>query len=142
MTSPGSPGVLAPVTNDPKTSVTTVLVCITCRGAGEPPDAEPRGAALVAAAGAALVGATDDRIQQVRCLANCDRGLSAALRREGTWTYIFGHLRAEQDGPALIEGARLLAESTDGLLPWRGRPDCLKKGLIARVPPADFQGEI
>jgi predicted metal-binding protein len=24
------------------------------------------------------------------------------------------------------------------LMPWRGRPDALKRGLIARVPPFDF----
>ncbi len=40
---------------------------------------------------------------------------------------------------ALIEGARLLADAADGILPWRGRPDMLKRGLIARVPPLDFQ---
>ncbi len=40
---------------------------------------------------------------------------------------------------ALIEGARLLATAADGILPWRGRPDILKRGLIARVPPIDFE---
>ena len=29
-------------------------------------------------------------------------------------------------------------DPTDGLMPWRGRPDALKRGLIARVPPFDF----
>ena len=41
---------------------------------------------------------------------------------------------------ALIEGARLLAGAADGILPWRGRPDILKRGLIARVPPTGFEG--
>ena len=39
---------------------------------------------------------------------------------------------------ALVQGAQLLAGSADGLMPWRGRPDALKRGLIARVPPFDF----
>ena len=39
---------------------------------------------------------------------------------------------------ALIEGAQLLARAEDGLLPWRGRPDILKRGLIARTPPLGF----
>jgi len=26
------------------------------------------------------------------------------------------------------------------ILPWRGRPEPLKRGLIARVPPIDFEG--
>ena len=40
---------------------------------------------------------------------------------------------------ALIEGARLLAGAADGMMPWRGRPEVLKRGLIARVPPIDFR---
>jgi predicted metal-binding protein len=77
----------------------------------------------------------------VRCLGNCNRGLSAAIRRDNAWTYVFGNLDADSDGPALIAGARLFAEATDGLMPWRGRPDSLKRGLIARVPPSGFAGE-
>jgi predicted metal-binding protein len=26
-------------------------------------------------------------------------------------------------------------------MPWRGRPDALKRGLIARMPPIDFMGD-
>ena len=42
---------------------------------------------------------------------------------------------------ALIEGARLFAHSADGLMPWRGRPAALKRGLVARTPPFEFHGE-
>ncbi len=59
------------------------------------------------------------------------------MRCNGSWTYVFGGLD-EQNAGALIEGARLLADAADGILPWRGRPDILKRGLIARVPPLDF----
>jgi predicted metal-binding protein len=120
---------------------TTVLVCITCRASTDPPDAPRKGMALASAMAAALGDATDVRLQRVRCLANCTRGLSAAIRRENTWTYIFGNLDAERDGPALIAGARLFAEARDGLMPWHGRPEPLKRGLIARVPPLDFSGD-
>jgi predicted metal-binding protein len=122
--------------------MTTVLVCITCRAAADPPGSVPRGPHLAAAARAAAGMAPDVRVVQVRCLANCSRGLSAALRRDGAWTYVFGHLDADRDGPALIEGARLLSRSSDGLLPWRERPEALKQGLIARVPPIAFEGEV
>jgi predicted metal-binding protein len=130
------------VSNNSEDPVATVLVCITCRAIWDAPGSSPRGPALAAATREALGDATDVRVQQVRCLANCTRGLSAALRRDGAWTYVFGHLDAERDGAALIAGARLLAASSDGLLPWRGRPDCLKRGLIARVPPGNFEGEV
>lgn len=121
--------------------MTTVLVCITCRAASDTPGSVPRGPDLAAAALAAAGASPDVRVVQVRCLANCSRGLSAALRRDGAWTYVFGHLDADRDGPALIAGARLLSRSSDGLLPWRERPEALKRGLIARVPPLAFEGE-
>lgn len=120
---------------------TTVLVCITCRASTDPANAPRKGLTLANATAAALGNACDINVMRVRCLGNCNRGLSAAIRRENAWTYVFGNLDAQNDGPALIAGARLFAESTDGLMPWRGRPDSLKRGLIARVPPLDFVGE-
>ena len=63
------------------------------------------------------------------------------MRRDDAWTYILGGLEADTDAGALVEGARLLARASDGLMPWRGRPEVLKRGLIARVPPIDFEEE-
>ena len=120
---------------------TTVLVCITCRAPADPIDAPRKGPALADATLHALGAGLDIEVKRVRCLGNCNRGLSAAIRRDKAWTYVFGNLDAQRDGPTLIAGARLFAGSTDGLMPWRGRPDPLKRGLIARVPPIDFEGE-
>jgi predicted metal-binding protein len=123
-----------------------VLVCITCRSAVEAAEgvspSERAGSVLADAACRAANDSPDVRVQRVRCLANCGRGPSAAIRCESSWTYVFGHLSPETDGPALIEGARLLAGSTDGTMPWRERPECLKRGLIARVPPPDYVEEL
>ncbi len=118
----------------------TVYVCITCRHAGDPEDGPRPGLALARAAARAADG-TGVTVCQIQCLANCSRSLSAAMRCDGTWTYVFGGLNAEGDAEALIEGARLLARAPDGILPWRGRPEILKRGLIARVPPLDFTPE-
>jgi predicted metal-binding protein len=114
-----------------------IYVCVTCRPVGEP-DSPVRPGAILAAATAAAAANTEVEVRPMRCLANCSRGPSAALRCNGSWTYIFGGLDATCAG-ALIEGARLLANAADGVLPWRGRPAPLKRGLIARVPPLDFQ---
>jgi len=114
-----------------------IYVCITCKRAGEP-DSEPRPGAVLAAATERAAGGTDVVVRQIRCLANCTRGPSAAMRCNGSWTYLFGGLDAESAG-ALVEGAQLLAGAAYGILPWRGRPEILKRGLIARVPPLDFQ---
>ena len=117
-----------------------VYVCITCRRAGEPevePQIEPRPGALLAAATEQAAAGTQVEVRRLRCLANCSRGPSAAMRCNGSWTYIFGGLDTTNAG-ALIEGAKLLAGANDGILPWRGRPEILKRALIARVPPIDF----
>ena len=110
----------------------TIVVCATCRDAAGS-DAHPRPGALLAAAAEEAAGDLV-HIRQVECLGNCTRRLSAAILREGGWSYVFGDL-AIADGPDLVTGARLFAASTDGLMPWRGRPDKLKRGLVARLPP-------
>src|SRR6476646_2259050 len=104
----------------------TIYVCVTCRPVAAP------ASELRAAAG------TEVTLRPMRCLANCSRGPSAALRCNGSWTYVFGGLDPAFAG-ALVEGARLLARAADGILPWRGRPEPLKRGLIARVPPIGFE---
>ncbi|HSI39701.1 MAG TPA: DUF1636 domain-containing protein [Xanthobacteraceae bacterium] len=125
---------------------TCVLVCISCR---RPEDGEayPRPGAAFAeavrqageAAGVAVA------VQRVRCLGNCKRGLSALVRRADSatqsWTYVFGDLDPAHDAAALIEGARLFDGSEDGFMPWRGRPSCLKRGVVARIPPLAFPGD-
>ena len=113
-----------------------IYVCITCRRAGEP-DAEPRPGALLADATEQAAVGTGVEVRRLRCLANCTRGPSAAMRCNGSWTYVFGGLDAG-NADALVAGAKLLAGASDGILPWRGRPEILKRTLIARVPPFDF----
>ena len=122
----------------------TVMVCITCRAATDPTGRRrPRaGIALADATAAAAANAPDISVKRIRCLGNCSRGLSAAIRCDDAWTYVFGGLEPTRDGPSLIVGARLLAQAEDGIMPWRGRPDSLKRGLIARVPPLNFPDEL
>ena len=102
----------------------TVYVCITCRRADDP-DAEPRPGALLADATVRAAQGSGVAVRRVRCLANCTRGPSAAVRTNGaknSWTYVFGGLDLDC-ASALIEGARLLAGAADGIMPWRGRPE-------------------
>jgi predicted metal-binding protein len=121
----------------------TVLVCITCRATDTADslaaDAPRPGLILAEATAAAAANAPDVSVQRVRCLGNCSRGLSAAIRCDDAWTYVFGGLEASRDGLTLIAGARLLAGAADGIMPWQGRPEPLKRGLIARIPPRNFQ---
>ena len=121
------------------TDAAIIYVCITCRG----PDGlsrDPLPGAMLAAATAQAAEGTGIRVRPIRCLANCSRGPSAAMRANGSWTYIFGFGGLDAAcAPALVAGANMLAQALDGILPWRGRPDVLKRGLCARTPPLDFK---
>jgi predicted metal-binding protein len=120
-------------------SAVTVVVCATCRDVSGS-DAHPRSGAILARNTKAAAG-DEVRVATVECLGNCKRRLSAAILREGCWSYVFGDLSTES-GSDLISGAKLFAGSTDGLIPWRGRPDSLKRGLVARIPPLDTLKDI
>ena len=120
----------------------TVMVCITCRAATDPPGDDAPRAGMALAESTAAASDSDISVQRIRCLGNCSRGLSAAIRCDDSWTYVFGGLEPTRDGPSLVVGARLLALAADGIMPWRGRPESLKRGLIARVPPGNFREEL
>jgi predicted metal-binding protein len=134
-------GAANPVTTSPVTiSPVTIYVCVTCRG-GKPPGVVPVPGEVLAASTVRAAQGTGIAVREVRCLANCNRGLSAAVRRDGAWTYVFGDLDPADGAAALVDGARLFSAAADGLMPWRGRPDALKRGLVARTPPFDVSGD-
>lgn len=109
-----------------------ILVCNSCRLATDP-DAAPRLGALLVANTIRAAEGSGISVKHVACLGNCRRGLSAAVLRSGCWSYVFGELGPESSVD-LIAGAKLLACSTDGFMPFRERPEPLKRGLIARIP--------
>jgi predicted metal-binding protein len=114
----------------------TIVVCRTCRDETGS-DTHPRAGALLAEDARTAAAEAGIPVETVECLGNCKRRLSAAIVKPGAWSYVFGDLTVSS-GRDLVEGARLFTTSTDGLLPWRGRPDSLKRGLVARVPPLAF----
>lgn len=114
----------------------TVIVCASCRDETGS-DAHPRAGELLAEDTRQAASGEKIRIRTVECLGNCKRRLSAAVLRDGCWSYVFGDLTTTS-GADLVTGAKLFATSNDGLIPWRGRPDSLKRGLVARIPPLDM----
>lgn len=118
-----------------------LLVCTTCRSAGAdlPPAAGETlraGARLMELLGAAGLPQTL-RLVPVECLSNCTRGCTVALRGPGRWTYVYGNLDPALHLDTLIDGAARFAAAPDGLVPWRERPDHLRKNCIARIPPLE-----
>ena len=134
-----APGpVAAPDATPAAPPAATVFICTTCRA----PDADTAGIADGATLAEAARAACPEgvAVKGVRCLANCKRALSAAIVRPDGWTYVFGDLTPAA-ATDLITGARLLAAAPDGVMPWRGRPDSLKRGMVARIPPLSLTEE-
>lgn len=113
----------------------TIVVCHSCRRESDPVDYPRPGSRLHEAVRDAAAG-SGIAVRRIGCLGNCKRGISAAILREGSWSYVFGEL-TEESASDLIAGAALFSGATDGFMPFRARPESLKRGLIARVPLID-----
>lgn len=115
----------------------TVYVCRTCRH--ERDGVEPRpGARLharledeIAAQGLA----SRVHVAGVDCLAVCKRPVTIGVTGPDRWTYLYGDLDADGGLEAIVAGLRLFARAENGIVPWRERPDFMKRGIIARIPP-------
>ncbi len=116
------------------TAGTTIHICVTCRTPEEPlePKAERAGSRLYGALSA--IAGDNVRIKPVECLSVCKRPCTIAFATAGKWTYVYGDF-APDSAPGILAAAELYAQAPDGLIPWKQRPDCLKKGVIARLPP-------
>lgn len=118
----------------------TIVVCASCRRAGDS-EAVPRpGAALLADTARAARG-TGIAVRRTGCLGNCGRGLTAAVYRAGCWSYVFGGLTPDS-GADLVAGAYLFAGTADGFMPYDERPQALRDGLVARIPNAGRLAEL
>jgi predicted metal-binding protein len=116
-------------------SAVTISVCVTCRNES---DAEDRpGAALLEALREKLAGQDRRavRAESVECLAVCNRPCTIALAGDDKWTYVIGDLDKDADLDDLIASARAFAATENGIVPWKERPDCFKKGVVSRTPP-------
>lgn len=114
----------------------TVLVCSSCRREGDSQGLPRPGSELAEDVRRAALG-SGVTVRHVPCLGNCKRGLTAAIFRTGCWAYVFGGL-GTTSGADLVAGARLFSASTDGFMPFRARPEALKRGLVARIPHPDI----
>lgn len=120
----------------PSSEPSTVLVCTRCRATGADPDAPRAGAALLAAARAAAADGCAIRVIGIACLSGCKRACAAAVMAPGKVGYVFGDLPADAEGAAdLVAVARAHQARADGFLPRADRPERLRGGILARLPP-------
>jgi predicted metal-binding protein len=108
----------------------TLLVCVTCKS-----EAGPMGPGLFEALGERLGSEPGIALKAVECLSVCKRPCTVALAAPGKWTYVVGDLDRDLHLEDIVIGARRYAASPDGIVPWRERPLCFRKGVVSRTPP-------
>ena len=113
---------------------TRIYVCVTCRDADETAPVRA-GARLHAALADACRSEPGLTVVPVECLSVCKRPCTVSFAAPGKWTYVYGDLPPDAAADTVLLAARLYAEATDGLIPWKLRPDAIKKGVVARIPP-------
>lgn len=119
----------------------TILVCTRCRAAGDHPDAPRAGLSLLAAIQQTASG-TGLQVAGVACMSGCKRSCVAALMGPGKVGYLFGDLPADAAGAAdLLAVARAYQARADGFLPRADRPERLRGGILARLPPLHWVPE-
>jgi predicted metal-binding protein len=132
-------------------TLTDIVVCTTCRPAGIPREQTAPGqllhdavqaalqaqAADLAEAGAAVPAMRQSpRLRGLACMSGCDRACTVALQAPGKFSYYFGDLSADAETAAqLITCAQLHQASGDGTLLRNARPERLRSGILARLPP-------
>lgn len=124
-------------------------ICIKCKEAeGQATDATAQEAAQHETAGKALYARVEDALAQredlrdeltlqpVECMNGCQRGCVAALRTEGKFTFVIGHLApSEERSNDLLNFAQSHITAENGLPAWRERPEHIRKNTLARLHP-------
>ena len=126
--------------------ITEVIVCTTCRPAGASHGQPAAGAELLEAVQIAQLqdeqGAfANVRVRGMACLSSCSRACTVAFQAPGKNTYLFGDLLpCEETAQHVLLCAALHASANDGALVRNDRPERLRSGILAKLPP--FSGHV
>ncbi len=82
------------------------------------------------------------RLRGVNCMSNCKRPCTIALSAPGRFTYLFGDLDPTLHAGDVLSVAAAYAEAEGGYLPRPVRPEALRAGILGRIPPLGFAGDL
>lgn len=120
----------------------TIFVCTTCRrkraDVPEGYDLPGKGLAEALAGEVARRGLSELTVTPVECLAVCRRPCTVAFAGPAKWTHLVGDLDAEAHVVDIVNAALAFARAPDGIVPWAERPQSIRNGGLARVPPLGF----
>jgi predicted metal-binding protein len=112
-----------------------VSVCTSCKSEGDFP------AQSLLDAAKAAIGETNVTVRAVQCLGVCKRPGTVAITAPDGYTFVFGDLQGETGAAAISAFVSSYSQANFGLVPWRERAEILRRGLVARIPPAIWSPE-
>lgn len=74
-------------------------------------------------------------IQETQCLSACNRPCVIAFSAFNKTTLMFGDLPPLDSAIDILQLGEKYYASSDGIIARQARPDVLKKGILARIPP-------
>jgi predicted metal-binding protein len=116
-----------------------ISVCTTCKTQDTAGDVV--GPHLLAAVREVITPDGEIAVRAVQCLGVCKRPTTAAVSGPDRYTFVFADLQPEDGAVALCEFAISFLRADYGLVPWRERATVLRRGMIARIPPALWSPE-
>ena len=131
----------ANMTHFTSSTITEVIVCTTCRPPGVSRNEPAAGAMLFEAVQTAQsTDATGQwervRVRGMACMNSCSRACTVAFQAHGKHSYLFGDLTPGAELAAqVLACARLHADAPDGTLVRGERPQGLRNGILAKLPP-------
>jgi predicted metal-binding protein len=125
--------------SDASDAPVVISVCTTCKT--QDGAAEVVGLRLLAAVRDAVLSSDRIAVRAVQCLGVCKRPTTAAVSGPDRYTFVFADLQPAEGATALRDFALSYARSDYGLVPWRERAQVLRRGMIARIPPAIWSPE-
>lgn len=118
-----------------------VSVCVNCRmlpageGVAVTSEGPGVGAVLLEALTPLLQAqAPDVLLRPVQCLGVCKRPATVAVSAPDGYTFVFGDLDAENGAAAIASFVGSYRTWDYGFVPWRERPQILRRSLVARIP--------
>lgn len=127
----------------------TLSICLRCRDGREEreTDLQQRGGRRLAHVVAQHFETSEAakrgvRLRGVHCMSQCKRPCTIALSGPDRFTYLFGDLDPKIGAEDVLSVAAAYADAQDGFLPRQSRPKVLQAGILGRIPPMGFDGEM
>lgn len=124
---------------------TTIYICRTCRANREIlPDDNCEGAQLLRQVSEQLTHSPIDgvEVRGINCLSQCESPVAVAFVAPEKFNFIVSSLQPEQDADAILDFARLHAETALGRVKSVDRPQAIRENLQGRIPPVGWEDSI